>query len=590
MHAGQELVGLRPIFLANTTLPTLLYYINGLVRYASLTHPTDSYIWSRCDYDIGIHRMPTGLMMHQEINRINTNNSRQNLPEALQNLAESYDKKGNLREAIAACQQSIKIQPNFAPTYLQLGKLLHVQGNMAAAIRATQQAVTIDPYFKEAYFNLGQLFQEQQQFERAIASYIEVLAIQPDHEAAYFNLGDILRQLGDPDAVLCDRHKLPHHLVHQFYENPRPWSMLSKSDDLQFQEFTSRQIHSPTKIQLSPPKTPDGQIYVSFKSSTFTYFPTEVAIVSNGRTWADYYTLAFLTSANHLILGLSCGSSELIAASQKLPPPVKVSGTVAFLSVRWGTTYFHWMTDLLPRIHLLHLRGIDFANIDKFVVNSYEREYEKYTLQHFGIPEDKIIESCQTPHIQAEKLLIPYVHYGGVNWVGQFLRQQFLTSSRIQTSDNLNQRIYISRKYAQSRRVTNEVELVSCLTEKFGFKSIVLETMSLAEQVAVMAAATVVVSPHGAGLTNIVFCDRGTKVIEIFSPQYVNACYWLLSHQVAIEYYYFFGESQPQSSPENSQNFCRNPGNTDSDIFVNIDKLITLLEFADIGHVGVNGC
>ena len=451
---------------------------------------------------------------------------------------------------VARCQSAVKLQPNCAANYLNLAKSLGAQGKILAAIRASQQAVMIDPYVLEAYFNLGQFFKQNEEFNQAIAAYLEVLGIQPDYLAAYSQLAQILRQIGRwQDALLCDRYKLPVYLVKQFYPNPRPWSMLFDSNNCR-EEVRGWQIYPPTTIQLSPPKNLEDiasarlreRICQTFKMTSFEYLPAEVAISQNGRAWADYYTVAFLTGRNQLISGYSCGSSPIIAASQKLPSPLKISGTVAFLSVGWGTTYFHWMTDLLPRIELLRLQGINFAKIDKFVVNRCQLPYEKATLNHFGIPEDKIIESQQHPHIEAERLVIPYLHYRGGNWVGKFLRQEFLTKSLIQVKSSGYDRLYISRKYAQSRKVINEAELVNCLTANFGFHVVTLETLSFAEQVAMMFGAKVAIAPHGAGLTNLVFCNPGTKIIEIFSPDYINGCYWLLSHQVNIDYYYLLGE------------------------------------------------
>jgi len=254
-----------------------------------------------------------------------------------------------LPEDIVVCQEAVKRPPNCAVNYLKLAKFLGNQGKFLAAIRGSQQAVAIALYFSEAYLYLGQLFQQTKDFEQAIAAYLEVLGIQPDYLTAYAQLAQILRHMGRlQDAQLCDRYKLSVDLVHEFYPNPRPWTIFSEANHCPA-EITASQIYPPIKIQLYPPKSVENQVDKCFKITSFAYLPAEVAIVhrhrfanaQNGRAWADYYTVAFLTSRNQLIFAYSCGSSPIIAASQKLPPPLQIPGTVAFLSVRWGSTYFH---------------------------------------------------------------------------------------------------------------------------------------------------------------------------------------------------------------------------------------------------------
>mgnify|MGYP001809771471 FL=1 len=51
-----------------------------------------------------------------------------------------------------------------------------------------------------------------------------------------------------------------------------------------------------------------------------------------------------------------------------------------------------------------------------------------------------------------------------------------------------------------------------------------------------------IIAPHGAGLTNLVFCHSRTKVIEIFSPLYRNRCYWLISNICDLAHYTLMGE------------------------------------------------
>jgi hypothetical protein len=52
------------------------------------------------------------------------------------------------------------------------------------------------------------------------------------------------------------------------------------------------------------------------------------------------------------------------------------------------------------------------------------------------------------------------------------------------------------------------------------------------------------VAPHGAGLANLLLCRPGTKVLELYEPNYVNTVYWYLSNHFGLDYYYMFGEGE----------------------------------------------
>jgi capsular polysaccharide biosynthesis protein len=83
-----------------------------------------------------------------------------------------------------------------------------------------------------------------------------------------------------------------------------------------------------------------------------------------------------------------------------------------------------------------------------------------------------------------------------------------------------------------------------------GFESVSLDGMRVRDQATLFASAECVVGTHGAGLTNIVFCDVGTAVIELFSPTYVNGCYWGIANHAGLEYWYILGEGHRPEADE----------------------------------------
>ena len=300
-----------------------------------------------------------------------------------------------------------------------------------------------------------------------------------------------------------------------------------------------------------------------------------VAIIPDGRAWADAYNSIVITGDNKLVSDLlMTGSGALLLSSDKLEPAHSIDGTVAFLSSRWSLNYYHWMFETISRIDFLYKAGFSLDTLDKIVVIDRRFSYQKETLKTLGIPDDKIIESRNYPHIHAKKLVIPSIDQNKSMispWACDFLRKQFLQKTHFPMKEK-REIIYISRKSASLRRVINEQDVIQFL-EKFGFKSICLETLSVAEQAVTFAAAKVIIAPHGAGLTNLVFCTPGTKVIEIFHPLYLQKCYWLVSNICDLTHYTLMGEVLEEKS---------SLGPRVQNILVNLAHLEALMKMAGI--------
>lgn len=309
-------------------------------------------------------------------------------------------------------------------------------------------------------------------------------------------------------------------------------------------------------------------------SSCVDTHPTAfVAVLPQGRTWtvpqqnswlicnaiatvtADHYLLADLSRAYPGALP-NCRQyhpeQHPIFRQASLPPLTHIAGTVAVLTGLSANVYFHWLVDILPRFFILQKSGIRLEKIDYFLVNSCQQSFQQETLKLLGIPQEKIIESDRSPHIQAARLVVPSFP-GALGWVEpwsiQFLRTTFLEPLQRQISHGCNEdsklsnakRLYISRQDAKHRRVLNEAEVITYL-RGLDFTIVALEQISFTEQVWLFAQAEIIVSLHGSGLTNLIFCQARTKVVELFSPHYVRHYYWLISQILNLEHYYLVGK------------------------------------------------
>jgi capsular polysaccharide biosynthesis protein len=199
--------------------------------------------------------------------------------------------------------------------------------------------------------------------------------------------------------------------------------------------------------------------------------------------------------------------------------------------------YFHWLFDTLPRLRLLEASGFGW---DRIVVPRRTR-FQRDGAALIGIDETRIIDAPDA-QIEAAQLIVPGLPGVSGNppgWACAFLRERFLP--HVRGAPTGTRKIYVSRRQSGTRKVLNEDELLAALAAD-GFELFFLEDLAFIDQVRLFHSAHTVVSAHGSGLSNLVFCPPGAGVVELFSPAYVNVCYWALANQVGLAYRYVLGE------------------------------------------------
>jgi capsular polysaccharide biosynthesis protein len=239
-------------------------------------------------------------------------------------------------------------------------------------------------------------------------------------------------------------------------------------------------------------------------------------------------------------------TAAALSAEWKLERLTEIDGRVAVLATDGANLYYHWLFQLLPRHELMRLAGIELNKLDYYYVNGQSSRFQRETLASLGIEPSKIIDGEKIPYLRARELIVPSVPLGGGcfrPWMIDFLRNTFLPKNWRNLGPSVR-RLYISRGLASYRRVLNEDEVVKLLKAR-GFEVLAMETLSLQEQAAAMASCEVVLAPHGGGMSNLIFCSPGTKIIEIYSPELVATYFWKLSNQLNLDYYYLLGKGRP---------------------------------------------
>lgn len=100
-------------------------------------------------------------------------------------------------EAGASYQEALRLKPDFAEVYSNLGVLFERQGELDVAQEAYTEAVRLKPDFAEAHNNLGNMLRQQGNFEAARVAYREALRLKPDFYDVLHNLGISFQEQGD---------------------------------------------------------------------------------------------------------------------------------------------------------------------------------------------------------------------------------------------------------------------------------------------------------------------------------------------------------------------------------------------------------
>ncbi|MEA5573192.1 glycosyltransferase family 61 protein [Calothrix sp. UHCC 0171] len=235
------------------------------------------------------------------------------------------------------------------------------------------------------------------------------------------------------------------------------------------------------------------------------------------------------------------GSIPLQSLLIKKLPELKTHqlSTACSLVSLWSKTYYHWFLDFLTRIEGLEYYQEQAGCKPLLIIDSNPTSWQIESLKLVGYSLDDCIQWDKTK-VTVKKLVVPAFRQPG-NWVSpsalHWLRQRIF--SNLPTAD-INQhfsskRIYISRSQASGRRVINEDEVMQFLAP-YGFVSYSLETMNFMEQIQLFSSAEIIIGPHGAGFTNIIFSQKQPIVIEFVTP-WVSPHYYLISNILDFPYW-----------------------------------------------------
>ena len=276
--------------------------------------------------------------------------------------------------------------------------------------------------------------------------------------------------------------------------------------------------------------------------------------IKDGRVYTDNVENVALIDKNKIIDNISfqqisgfLTTADKNSSIKKGTPRIKKKIKGRVLSLAQGASgnsnYYHWLFDLLPKIKL-YSEIYDLKDLD-FLYTSKLKDFQISSLIPLGLNNIKIIDTDKLRHIQAEEVICtdhPSYYSGYVVdqskyiplWIVSWLRGIYLECAK---KFPCNDKIFIDRSSANSRhcQFINDEEVSEFLINK-GFTKYKTEDLNFFEEIYLFNNSSYIFGAHGAGLANLVFCNKDTKVIEIRPKNHPNNLYEKLSNINNLNY------------------------------------------------------
>jgi hypothetical protein len=191
--------------------------------------------------------------------------------------------------------------------------------------------------------------------------------------------------------------------------------------------------------------------------------------------------------------------------------------------------YSHWLTAHLPKFLLLKERQM----LDEVLMPKRRTRAMDQSLRMLGIEPDALRSFDAARPVEVDELTLVCTDRFDPRHM-RVVREAF--AGNVSPDRTAARRVFISREKSRGRRITNENRLWTMLAAR-GFEKLFMEDLPFPEQVRIMQETRILVAPHGAGLTNMLFCPEGGHVVELADPDFPNPNFYNLASGLGLSYW-----------------------------------------------------
>lgn len=174
--------------------------------------------------------------------------------------------------------------------------------------------------------------------------------------------------------------------------------------------------------------------------------------------------------------------------------------------------YYHWSVENLMKLHMVLQYGEEYGTYPNILVPKNRPEWIDDSLHIYDYP-GKII-GIGNDAVEVNKLIVPNFPDPTIEEL-ETLRDRMCDNIPINSKLDSSRRLFVARQDATIRRVRN-YDAVRSVLSNYGFQTVIPSEYTVSEQILLFNDADVIIGPHGAGLTNLIYASD-TSVVELWS-------------------------------------------------------------------------
>ncbi len=317
----------------------------------------------------------------------------------------------------------------------------------------------------------------------------------------------------------------------------------------------------PALIQISPPTENNSDSYKDGVSRAMGFFKTDMsanntpvrAVAFKDQYIESRWGFVFDSPANYIQQSAYLKPETLLRdiANRNLSDAITLpEGNTYFMAYNHDyANYYHWTLQCLPSLCLY--AALKNLNSElKLLLPSNLPGFAKQYLDMLDIDMSTDVQllPLQDRLFFAKQLLYPSFLGGEFSFNVSPVMLEYLDclyktkiGNNVHSGENGGKKriLYCARLDSSNRRIINEPEVISFLEVNFEAEIFLSTGKSVAEQAQKFNSADILISPHGAGMSNLVYCRPGTTIIEIMPDKYINPCFATLALARGCNYHPF---------------------------------------------------